>query len=188
MFLWIGFGVFVLVLALCIDTIDTPSISAEQVARIRQCRDRMKATMKITLKTAHGYLSAQPAAPGGTARWQYRKEAGAWETFDLDGFEFPLPPAPPVPPTPPVDTWPPPTGTHPQKPPNIVTVDVEECRKRVRWGLWNWQSDDDESYWMKAIVLDPEPGHTPGWVIDDYWYDKIKVGDGVGKGYVWPAR
>ena len=84
--------------------------------------------------------------------------------------------------------WPPAPGTRPPKPPNIVTVDVEEVRARVRWGLWNWQSSDDESYWMNQIVLAPERGHTPGWVSDDYWYDKIARGDGVGRGYVWPPR
>lgn len=61
--------------------------------------------MKLTIKTAHGYLSAQPATPGGIARWQYRDVAGEWETFELEGLVFPtpLPPAPtPVPPHPPV--------------------------------------------------------------------------------------
>jgi hypothetical protein len=65
---------------------------------------------------------------------------------------------------------------------------VEAVRERVRWALWNWQSSDDESYWMNQIVLAPERGHTPGWVADDYWYDKIARGDGVGRGYVWPPR
>lgn len=141
--------------------------------------------MKIRVKTAHGYLSFQPPTPGGFARIQYRDQAGPWEEIDLEGFECPKPPEPTPPPP---DQWPPAPGTHPPKPPNIVTTDVEACRERVRWGLWNWNSNDDESYWMNAIVLNPEPGHTPGWTADDYWYDKIAAGDGVGAGYVWPAR
>ncbi len=149
--------------------------------------------MKVRIRTAHGYLSAQPPTPGGLVRWQYRDEAGPWEELEIEGLEFPAPPVPvptpdQEPQTPPADVWPPTAGTHPPKPPNIVTTDVEECRRRVRWGLWHWQSNDDESYWLKAIVLAPEPGHTPGWVSDDYWYDKIAAGDGVGKGYVWPAQ
>ncbi len=108
-----------------------------------------------------------------------RDAIGPGETFELIDLD---------PPAPPPAAWPPAPGTHPPKPPNIVTTDVEACRERVRWGLWNWNSNDDESYWMNAIVLNPEPGHQPGWTEDDYWYNKIAVGDGVGKGYVWPAQ
>ncbi len=51
--------------------------------------------MKVTIKTAHGYLSAQPPTPGGLARWQYRDTAGEWEMFDVDGLEFqPVPQSP----------------------------------------------------------------------------------------------
>lgn len=145
--------------------------------------------MKISIKTAQGYLSAQPVADGHIVRWEYRDipEPGEWETFDLEGFEFPKPPDPPVPP--PVDTWPPPPGTNPPMPPDIDTVNVEEVRKRVQWALWHYNCSDDESYWMNAIVLKPEPGHTPGWTASGYWRtDKIAVAEGVGRGYVWPAQ
>ena len=36
----------------------------------------------ITIKTAHGYLSLQP-----DGQIEYRSEAGAWETFTIEGFE-----------------------------------------------------------------------------------------------------
>jgi hypothetical protein len=92
----------------------------------------------------------------------------------------------PEPPSP--DQWPPAPGTHPPPPANIATTDVDDVRERVQYWLWASDSNDDESYWMDAIVLDPEPGHTPGWTADSYWTDKIKAGDGVGKGYVWPSQ
>ncbi len=160
--------------------------------------------MKVSIKTAQGYLSAQPVKAGRIARWQYRdvETPGPWEEFEIEGLVFPEPapipaptpipvpgpaPAPPMP-LPPAVSWPPAVGMHPAAPPHIATVDVEANRARVRYWLWFHDSSDDESYWMKAIVLDPEPGHTPGWTADSYWADKIAAGDGVGKGYVWPAQ
>jgi len=44
--------------------------------------------MKVTIKTAHGYLSFQP-----DGRLEYRATAGPWEEIDLDGFAL-QPPAP----------------------------------------------------------------------------------------------
>ncbi len=59
--------------------------------------------MKVRIRTAHGYLSAQPPTPGGLARWQYRDEAGPWEEFDIEGLEFQAPvPVPTPDPEPPV--------------------------------------------------------------------------------------
>lgn len=132
--------------------------------------------MNLTIKTAHGFLSFQP-----DGRLEYRDVAGPWEHIDLEGFELPKP----VQPTP---AWPPGPHDSPVQPPDIATTDVEQVRARVRWALWLYDSEDDESYWMDAIVLKPEPGHTPGWTVDSYWREKIGNGDGVGRGYVWPAR
>src|SRR4029434_2131623 len=64
--------------------------------------------MKITIKTAHGFLSAQPPPadhPTAPVEWQYRAAAGEWETVDLVGLELPPIPIPPdqtpIPPIPP---------------------------------------------------------------------------------------
>jgi hypothetical protein len=67
--------------------------------------------MKVTIKTAHGYLSPQPAtAKNPGVRWEYRDTAGEWETFELEGLD--LPPVPvPIPPEPiPPEPTPPPTS------------------------------------------------------------------------------
>jgi hypothetical protein len=51
--------------------------------------------MKVTIKTAHGYLSPQPPTikqPG--VRWEYRDTAGEWETLDIVGLELPTPEPP----------------------------------------------------------------------------------------------
>jgi hypothetical protein len=63
--------------------------------------------MKVTIKTAHGYLSPQPATgkqPG--VRWEYRDTAGEWETLELVGVDLPTLPVPPTTPTPPDPTPP----------------------------------------------------------------------------------
>lgn len=61
--------------------------------------------MKVTIKTAHGYLSPQPATtkqPG--VRWEYRDTPGEWETLEILGLELPTPPVPVDPPIdPPID-------------------------------------------------------------------------------------
>jgi hypothetical protein len=57
--------------------------------------------MKVTIKTAHGYLSPQPpTAKNPAVRWEYRDTAGAWETLELVGLELPDLPEPPDPPDP----------------------------------------------------------------------------------------
>ncbi len=145
-------------------------------------------------------------APASSRPLQANRDGiGQWETFELmmqDAtgawvpFAFPEPPTPvpptPVPPTPVIDPitgiWPPPVGTQKVRPPDVATTDHIEVKRQLRWSLWVANSSDDESYWMNAIVLNPEPGHTPGWTADDYWYQKIAVGDGAGKGYVWPSK
>ncbi len=53
--------------------------------------------MKVRIKTAHGWLSAQPPTPGWLARWQYRDTAGPWEEFEVEGLEFPAPVPVPTP-------------------------------------------------------------------------------------------
>jgi hypothetical protein len=161
--------------------------------------------MKIALRAAaNGMLVCADDTLGGQyqpsrALQANRDQAvpGGWETFDLlmqdetgawVPFAFPAPTPTPTPEPPSADTWPPPPGVYPPMPPNIQTVDVEECLERVRWHLWDANSNDDESYWMNVIVLNPEEGHTPGWTADSYWGDWIHRGEGVGKGYVWPPR
>ena len=146
--------------------------------------------MKVTFKTAHGYLSAQPPTPGGLVRWQYRQDAGPWESFELEGFDFPVPPVPPTPThIDPIDgIWPPPPGTPKTRPPDVATTNPTEVKRQLRWSLWVADSNDDESYWMNAIVLTPEPGHPPGWTNDPYCFEKVKAGDGASKGYVWPPK
>jgi hypothetical protein len=69
--------------------------------------------MKVTIKTAHGYLSPQPPTSKNPAvRWEYRDTAGEWETLDLVGLELPTPPDPPdpTPPEPEPGPTPPTTG------------------------------------------------------------------------------
>lgn len=39
--------------------------------------------MKVTIKTAHGYLSVQP-----DGRLEFRERAGIWEEFDIEGLEL----------------------------------------------------------------------------------------------------
>lgn len=46
--------------------------------------------MKITIKTAHGYLSFQP-----DGRLEYRDKVGPWEELDVDGFTTGPPPVDP---------------------------------------------------------------------------------------------
>jgi len=52
--------------------------------------------MKLTIKTAHGYLSFQP-----DGRLEYRATAGSWEEIDVDGLVFapvaPVAPGPGIP-------------------------------------------------------------------------------------------
>jgi hypothetical protein len=68
--------------------------------------------MKITIKTAHGYLSPQPpTAKNPAVRWEYRDTAGEWETLELVGLELPTPPEPgPTPPEPEPGPTPPDTS------------------------------------------------------------------------------
>lgn len=48
--------------------------------------------MKLTIKTAHGYLSIQP-----DGRLEFRPKVGEWEEFDIEGLELSTPePTPPT--------------------------------------------------------------------------------------------
>jgi len=133
--------------------------------------------MRIAIKTWLGYLSLQP-----DGSLQFRDEVGPWETWDLQNLD----PTPVPPPTP--GTWPPTAPPWPPQPANIATTDEALVLERVQWWLWHTNSSDDQTYWMRVILLDPEPGHAPGWTADDYWSLKISAGDGVGEGYVWPPK
>lgn len=143
--------------------------------------------MKFSLKTNWGYLSVS-----ATGRVGFSQDVGAEETFELTVLEGELPE--PVPPDPlltpdidPIDgIWPPPSGTLRVRPPDFATRNVTEVRRQLRWALWVANSNDDETYWMRVIVIAPEEGHTPGWTADTYWADRIAIGDGAGKGYTWP--
>lgn len=149
--------------------------------------------MKITLKTAHGYLSFQPPTPGGFARIQYRQDAGPWETFDLEGFEFPPSPSPepqpgPTPGPPPFDPnvrqpWPRPMPT------DMATTDELEVTNRVDWCLQHFNSNDDRSYWVDVIQGRKEHLAQPGWTADGYWRtEKMAKAEGNGHGYAWPPK
>lgn len=177
MFLWAGFGAFLLVLALCIDTIDLPAFPNEYVVRLMLWRDTTEAFMKIALRSlTNGKFVTMWDT--GILRAD-REEIGIGEEFELIDLD-PTPPPPPA-------IWPPAAGTHPPMPPDINTVVYDEVLERVRWALWNANSSDDESYWMGVIIVHPE--HTPGWTDTGYWRtDKIDKGDGVGGGYVWPPK
>lgn len=149
--------------------------------------------MKLTFKTEHGFLSAQPPTPGGLVRWQYRDDAGPWETFEVDGFEFPPLPVP-VPPTP---TPTPPSGYDPNvqqpwprpMPPDINTTDEIEVTNRVDWNLQSLNSSDDRSYWVDVIQGRKEHLAQPGWTADGYWRtEKMAKAEGNGHGYVWPPK
>jgi hypothetical protein len=51
----------------------------------------------VRIRTAHGYLSAQPplgGEPNGIATLQYRATVGAWEEFDIEGLEVVVEPPP----------------------------------------------------------------------------------------------
>ena len=147
--------------------------------------------MKVTFKTAHGYLSAQPPTPGGLVRWQYRQDAGPWETFELDGLDFPAPPVPPVPETPPSTAYDP-NVRQPwprEMPPDIATTVENEVINRVDWCLQNFNSSDDRSYWVDVIQGRKEHLAVPGWTADGYWRtEKMAKADGNGHGYVWPPK
>jgi len=97
--------------------------------------------MKIRIKTAHGYLSAQP---DGT--WQYRTAAGSWEEFDVEGLTLPTPGPGPDPPPPGGD----PTLPAEENAQYVARVKAQcqalgldlsggcgafEIAKRVAWGL-----------------------------------------------------
>jgi hypothetical protein len=150
-----------------------------------------------TAAARRSYKKAKPKKPTAKASGANRSlianrdAAGLWESFEVfqmlpDGSLAPLDPPPPPPP-PPFDPNKPPTWPRPM-PADIDTVNVNEVRDRVRWALQDANSCDAESYWMDAIVLKPEAGHTPGWTATDYWRHKIEIGDGAGKGYVWPPQ
>lgn len=116
-----------------------------------------------------------------------RDEIGIGEEFELVLLDPPAPPPPPD--IDPIDgIWPPPEGTPRVRPPDVYSIDETEVTRELRWALWAADSSDDESYWLNAILLDPEPGHTPGWTDDSYWADKIAAGDGAGEGYVFPPK
>ncbi len=80
--------------------------------------------MVVTIKTAHGYLSAQPGNP---VKWEYRKSVGTWEQFDIEGLELPpvVPPVPPTPEPPPVVNPPEPLPTVPTDPQEFFQFWVE---------------------------------------------------------------
>lgn len=134
-------------------------------------------------------LQATAARVGPAAEFELlvQDDAGEWIPFD------PSPTAAPPDPilTPAIDPidgiWPPPEGTIHVRPPDYATTNVTEVRRELRWSLWAAESSDDESYWMRVIVLQPEEGHPPGWTDDAYWFNAIKAGDGAGSGYRWPA-
>jgi hypothetical protein len=66
--------------------------------------------IKTYIKTAHGYISFQPAPqPDGRIELQYRDSPGLWEEITLETLEAPI--APPEPESPPVE--PPATGGAP---------------------------------------------------------------------------
>lgn len=143
--------------------------------------------MKIRIKTAHGYLSAQPPTPGGLVRWQYRDEAGPWEEFDLEGFELPKPDPKPPPPDqfdPNVrQPWPRPM------PPDIDTTDINEVTNRVDWNLQANNCSDPRSLWVGYVMDVAGEGHKKGWTGDGYWRtEKMSKAEGNGKGYVWPPK
>jgi hypothetical protein len=57
--------------------------------------------MKCRIKTAHGYLSFQPASiVDGSISIQYRDTPGAWEELDIEAWDYllPVPPDPELPP------------------------------------------------------------------------------------------
>lgn len=58
--------------------------------------------MKLTIKTAHGYLSFQPDSRSdktdqSQVRLEYRQITGPWENIDVEGFEFEPVPSVPAP-------------------------------------------------------------------------------------------
>jgi hypothetical protein len=132
-------------------------------------------------------LQATLARVGPAAEFELmvQDEAGEWVPYSPPAA---VPPDPIL--TPAIDPidgiWPPPEGTIHVRPPDYATTNVPEVRRQLRWALWVAESSDDESYWMRVIVLAPEEGHTPGWTGDTYWADRVKAGDGAGSGYRWP--
>jgi len=155
--------------------------------------------MKFSLRTAHGWLSAQPVKQGKIARWEWRDipEPGEWETFDLRGLEWllALVPPPPVPPLPPPvhppsvfdpavrQPWPRPM------PPDIDTTNLLEVTDRVDWTLMFYDCSDDRSAWVGYVMDTAGEGHDIGWKADGYWRtEKMSKAEGNGKGYVWPPQ
>ncbi len=78
--------------------------------------------MVVTIKTAHGFLSAQPGNP---VKWEYRSKVGAWEQFDIQGLEFPPVVVPPVVPVPDPHPSPEPLPTVPTDPQEFFQFWVE---------------------------------------------------------------
>jgi hypothetical protein len=119
--------------------------------------------MKITLKTAHGYLSFQPPADGVSVRVEYRDQVGSWEQVELEGFVCP----------PPDVVKPDPLGP---APPNVRTEDRDAVDARVTWWLqyYGHLTVADHDYWMGVIFDMYHEGHAVGWTADSYWPDKMR--------------
>jgi hypothetical protein len=108
--------------------------------------------MKVTFKTAHGYLSFQPPErPNGPVRVEYREKAGPWEEVDLEGLEQLLQPVAPGPGHPPPGMPQPAPGPTPEATVAYVALVKAACLaagldlagpcgafaivRRVAWGL-----------------------------------------------------
>jgi hypothetical protein len=123
----------------------------------------------VTIKTAHGYLSAQPAAPDAPVTFQYRDTAGPWETFELHGLPAPVPPDV----TPPDGTIPPeaPAGrdafdlsTAIVAAPDCPSVASLPISAAMMWIGLKDVAVDQQGYAMDFPGRDSWPGVTPpGW-------------------------
>jgi len=136
--------------------------------------------MKIALRNLHTgkYVSSWDAPHTLIAN---RDAIGPGEEFELVVLD--------PPPAPPVDVWPPPPGTVIELTPDADTEDPVQCLRFIREALWTSNNSDDESYYLSAILLRPEPGHRRGWTASGYWRtEKIWQGEGRGKGYQWPPN
>lgn len=207
MFLWLGFGAAVTVLALCIDTIDFPSIPDEQFARVVRWVRRWRMTVTpYNEEQVYAFINDERAAysaahhpldafyPVWVARMQFDAVSMGYAPSRAKHLNecrvaLGLPPVPvPTRIDPIYGVWPPPTGTPCVRPPDVATTEPTECLRQLRWALWVADSSDSESGWMGYIFDTAREGHAKGWTSDPYWADKIAVGDGAGKGYVWPPK
>jgi hypothetical protein len=127
------------------------------------------APMQVTIKTAHGYLSAQPGPPDAPVTFQYRDAAGPWETFELGGLHAPAPPDVTPPDVIPPDTSPVGVDAFDLASALVASTDCPSVASLPIISAMAWiglkdVAVDQQGYAMDFSGRDSWPGVTPpGW-------------------------